>query len=149
MFSADGEDYFDIIGLRQLGRARGLRCALRIVWWLVIGCLGLRTARAQRPAIVDLLRPQCTPAPISRDSWRSFVTSTIVGNGTRDCGCTKRANEEHHQMLELCRKRDVAGASTLLREHIVYAGESLKQALELKRTSARVNSRNGKSRSKS
>src|SRR3984893_685468 len=58
MFSADGEDYFDIIGLRQLGRARGLRCALRIVWWLVIGCLGLRTARAQCPAIVDPLRPQ-------------------------------------------------------------------------------------------
>jgi len=58
MFSTDGEDYFDIIGLPQLGRARGLRCALRIVWWLVIACLGLRTARAQCPAIVDLLRPQ-------------------------------------------------------------------------------------------
>ena len=58
MFSADGEDYFDIIGLRQLGRARGLRCALRIVWWLVIACLGFRTAHAQCPAIVDLLLPQ-------------------------------------------------------------------------------------------
>lgn len=46
---------------------------------------------------------------------------------------TKRANEEHHQILELCRKRDVAAASKLLRQHIRYAGESLKQALEQKR----------------
>jgi DNA-binding GntR family transcriptional regulator len=45
----------------------------------------------------------------------------------------KRANEEHHQILELCRKRDVAAACTLLRQHIRYAGESLKQALEQKR----------------
>ena len=58
MFSTDGEDYFDIIGLRQLGRARGLRCALRIVWWLVIACLGFRKAHAQCPAIVNLLLPQ-------------------------------------------------------------------------------------------
>jgi len=42
---------------------------------------------------------------------------------------TKRANEEHHQILELCRKRDVAAACKLLRQHIRYAGESLKQAL--------------------
>jgi len=47
---------------------------------------------------------------------------------------TKRANEEHHQILELCRKRDVAAACKLLRQHIRYAGESLKQALEQKRT---------------
>src|ERR1700740_2655173 len=47
---------------------------------------------------------------------------------------TKRANEEHHQILELCRKRDVDAACKLLRQHIRYAGESLKQALEQKRT---------------
>jgi len=81
--------------------------------------------------------------------FMAIIRNVNNRNGTRDCSCTKRANEEHHQMLELCRKRDVAGASTLLREHILYADESLKQALELKRTSARVNSRNGKSRSKS
>lgn len=45
----------------------------------------------------------------------------------------KRANEEHHQMLELCRRRDVAGACALLRVHIQHAGESLKQVLEQKR----------------
>jgi DNA-binding GntR family transcriptional regulator len=46
----------------------------------------------------------------------------------------KRANEEHHQILELCRQRDVPGACDLLREHIRYAGESLRKALEQKRT---------------
>jgi DNA-binding GntR family transcriptional regulator len=46
----------------------------------------------------------------------------------------KRANEEHHEILELCRKREVAAACKLLRQHIRYAGESLKQALEQKRT---------------
>jgi len=47
---------------------------------------------------------------------------------------TKRANEEHHEILELCRKRDVPAACKLLRQHIRYAGESLKQALEQKRS---------------
>ena len=41
----------------------------------------------------------------------------------------KRANEEHHQILELCRQRDIAAACKLLREHIEYAGQSLKQVL--------------------
>ena len=49
---------------------------------------------------------------------------------------TKRANEEHHEILELCRKRDVPAACNLLRQHIRYAGESLKQALEQKRNAA-------------
>lgn len=46
----------------------------------------------------------------------------------------KRANEEHHQMLELCRRRDVEAACALLRVHIQHAGESLKHVLEQKRT---------------
>ena len=50
----------------------------------------------------------------------------------------KRANEEHHQILQLCRKRDVAAACKLLKQHIQYAGESLKQALEQKRTASQV-----------
>jgi len=50
----------------------------------------------------------------------------------------KRANEEHHQILELCRKRDVAAAREFLRQHIRHAGESLKQALEQKRTAAEI-----------
>jgi len=48
----------------------------------------------------------------------------------------KRANEEHHQILELCRQRDVAGACKLLRMHIQNAGESLKQAVDQKRVAA-------------
>lgn len=46
----------------------------------------------------------------------------------------QRANEEHHRILELCRQRDVAGACKLLREHIDYAGQSLKQAVYQRRS---------------
>jgi DNA-binding GntR family transcriptional regulator len=48
----------------------------------------------------------------------------------------QRANEEHHEILELCRQPDVARACKLLRQHIQYAGESLKEALQQKRTEA-------------
>jgi DNA-binding GntR family transcriptional regulator len=41
----------------------------------------------------------------------------------------KRANEEHHRLLESCRERDVAAACKLLREHIEPARQSLKQVL--------------------
>jgi DNA-binding GntR family transcriptional regulator len=41
----------------------------------------------------------------------------------------QRANEEHHQLLELCRHREIKAASSLLREHIQHAGHSLKGAL--------------------
>jgi DNA-binding GntR family transcriptional regulator len=61
----------------------------------------------------------------------------------------KRANEEHHQILEFCRQRDVAQACQLLRQHIQYAGESLKQALEQKRRDAKMNSGDGAGHSKS
>jgi DNA-binding GntR family transcriptional regulator len=61
----------------------------------------------------------------------------------------KRANEEHHQILEFCRQRDVLQACKLLRQHIQYAGESLKQALEQKRSDAQVNSDLDAGRSKS
>jgi len=61
----------------------------------------------------------------------------------------KRANEEHHQILEFCRQRDIVQACKLLREHIQYAGESLKQALERKRSEAQNNSDNGSAYSKS
>lgn len=46
----------------------------------------------------------------------------------------KRANEEHHKILELCRNRDVPAACTLLRDHILHAGQSLKEVLQQKRT---------------
>jgi DNA-binding GntR family transcriptional regulator len=48
----------------------------------------------------------------------------------------QRANEEHQEILELCRQHDVARACKLLRQHIEYAGESLKNALQRKRTEA-------------
>jgi DNA-binding GntR family transcriptional regulator len=58
----------------------------------------------------------------------------------------KRANEEHHKILELCRRRDVDAACTFLRQHIQHAGESLKEALEQKRkkTQAGSDRRNGR-----
>ncbi len=48
----------------------------------------------------------------------------------------QRANEEHHQILALCRKRDTEAACTLLHQHIEYAGQSLKEALQRRRASA-------------
>jgi DNA-binding GntR family transcriptional regulator len=54
----------------------------------------------------------------------------------------KRANEEHHQILELCRGRDVAAACKLLRQHIEYAGQSLKEAVQQRRTAAEMDSGN-------
>jgi DNA-binding GntR family transcriptional regulator len=50
----------------------------------------------------------------------------------------KRANEEHHQILELCRKRQVGAACKLLRQHIQHAGQSLKQVLEERRPGTRL-----------
>lgn len=60
----------------------------------------------------------------------------------------KRANEEHHQILQLCRKRETGAACKLLRQHIQFAGESLKEALEQKRAAVQVDSSNGSSREK-
>jgi DNA-binding GntR family transcriptional regulator len=47
-----------------------------------------------------------------------------------------RANEEHHQILDLCRERKVHEACKLLRQHIQYAGESLKKVLQQRREAA-------------
>jgi DNA-binding GntR family transcriptional regulator len=45
----------------------------------------------------------------------------------------ERANKEHERLLELCRDRKVAAAAELLREHILHAGQSLKEALRDRR----------------
>jgi DNA-binding GntR family transcriptional regulator len=50
----------------------------------------------------------------------------------------KRANEEHHQILKLCRERDIVAACELLREHIAFAGESLKQVLQQRRAPTKL-----------
>jgi len=47
---------------------------------------------------------------------------------------TQRANREHRQLLDLCKQRNSAAACALLRRHIQFAGESLKQALNEQRT---------------
>jgi DNA-binding GntR family transcriptional regulator len=54
----------------------------------------------------------------------------------------KRANEEHHRILELCRERKVAEACELLREHIRHAGDSLQEVLEQKRSEAQIEPEN-------
>jgi len=45
----------------------------------------------------------------------------------------KRANAEHREILELCQRREVTDACNLLRRHIRYAGQSLKEALQQRR----------------
>ena len=45
----------------------------------------------------------------------------------------KRANEEHAELLDLCRRRKAAAACNLLRRHIQHAGRSLGQSLEDRR----------------
>jgi DNA-binding GntR family transcriptional regulator len=61
----------------------------------------------------------------------------------------QRANEEHHQILELCRQRDIPAACHLLREHIRHAGNSLKEVLEQKRLESQLESESSTRRSKS
>jgi DNA-binding GntR family transcriptional regulator len=48
----------------------------------------------------------------------------------------ERAKEEHRQLLDLCRARDVVSACELLEQHIRHAGDSLKQGLLEGRTHA-------------
>lgn len=56
----------------------------------------------------------------------------------------KRANEEHHQLLQLCRTREVRSACKLLREHILHAGQSLKEVLQERRTAGRLSAGDGR-----
>lgn len=47
----------------------------------------------------------------------------------------KRANQEHHDLLELCRSRNATAACKLLRQHIHHAGQSLKRVVQERRMS--------------
>ena len=58
----------------------------------------------------------------------------------------KRANEEHHRLLELCRQREVTAACKLLREHIEFARQSLKQVLRERRESSEAEENNRRPR---
>jgi DNA-binding GntR family transcriptional regulator len=53
----------------------------------------------------------------------------------------ERAKQEHRQLLELCRKRDVEAACKLLERHIHRAGRALKESLEHRREESQATSK--------
>lgn len=78
-------------------------------------------SRAQRPHFMSIIRN------VNNKGERYTRLQLFLTRGIQ------RANEEHGQLLELCRSRDVVAACRLLRQHILHAGRSLKQVLEEKR----------------
>jgi DNA-binding GntR family transcriptional regulator len=75
-------------------------------------------SRAQRPNFMSIIRN------VNQKGERYTRLQLYLTHGI------KRANEEHYQILELCRKREIVAACKLLRQHIQHAGQSLKQVLE-------------------
>jgi DNA-binding GntR family transcriptional regulator len=75
-------------------------------------------SRAERPHFMSIIRN------VNHNGERYTRLQLYLTHGM------KRANEEHYEILELCRKRKVAAACKLLRQHILYAGQSLKQVLQ-------------------
>jgi DNA-binding GntR family transcriptional regulator len=80
-------------------------------------------SRAERPYSMSIIRN------VNNSGERYTRLQLYLTHGVT------RANTEHHQILELCRLRDVGAACKLLRQHIQYAGQSLKQALQERRDS--------------
>jgi DNA-binding GntR family transcriptional regulator len=78
-------------------------------------------SRANRPHFMSIIRN------VNHNGERYTRLQLYLTHGI------KRANEEHHRILELCRKREVVGACKLLRQHIQHAGQSLKQVLQERR----------------
>ena len=85
-------------------------------------------SRANRPYFMSILRN------VNNNGERYTRLQLYLTHGI------KRANEEHHKILELCRKRDTSAACKLLRQHILHAGQSLKQVLHDRRETARKKS---------
>ena len=83
-------------------------------------------SRAERPHFMSIIRN------VNHNGERYTRLQLYLTHGM------KRANEEHHQILELCRKNEVAAACKLLRQHIQHAGQSLKQVLEERRPGTHV-----------
>jgi DNA-binding GntR family transcriptional regulator len=75
-------------------------------------------SRAERPHFMSIIRN------VNHTGERYTRLQLYLTHGM------KRANEEHHQILELCRNREVTAACQLLREHIQHAGQSLKQVVQ-------------------
>jgi DNA-binding GntR family transcriptional regulator len=78
-------------------------------------------SRAERPHFMAIIRN------VNHKGERYTRLQLYLTHGV------KRANEEHHELLELCKKRAAGPACRLLRQHIQYAGQSLKQVLQEKR----------------
>lgn len=78
-------------------------------------------SRANRPHMMNIIRN------VNAKGERYTRLQLYLTHGMQ------RANREHHELLELCRNRDVDGACALLRDHILHAGQSLKQVLEEQR----------------
>ena len=74
-------------------------------------------SRANRPRFLSIIRN------VDNNGERYTRLQLYLTHGA------SRANEEHRQLLELSRNRDVVAGCKLLRQHIQYAGLSLKQAL--------------------
>ncbi len=83
-------------------------------------------SRAERPHFMSIIRN------VNHNGERYTRLQLYLTHGM------KRANEEHHQILKLCRKNEVAAACKLLRQHIQHAGQSLKQVLEERRPGGHV-----------
>jgi DNA-binding GntR family transcriptional regulator len=81
-------------------------------------------SRANRPHMMSIIRN------VNANGERYTRLQLYLTHGIQ------RANREHHDILELCRKRDVDNACVSLREHILHAGQSLKQVLEEQRSRA-------------
>ena len=78
-------------------------------------------SRASRPRFLSIIRN------VNNSGERYTRLQLYLTHGS------SRANEEHRQILDLCRQRDVNAACRLLRQHIQHAGLSLKQALQDRR----------------
>lgn len=78
-------------------------------------------SRADRPYFMSIIRN------VNHTGERYTRLQLYLTHGV------KRANEEHHQILDLCRKREVEAACDLLRRHIEHAGQSLKEVLQQSR----------------
>ncbi len=89
-------------------------------------------SRANRPHMMTIIRN------VNANGERYTRLQLYLTHGIQ------RANSEHHEILELCRKREVESACSFLREHILHAGQSLKQVLEQQRTAAAASTHNRK-----
>ncbi len=86
-------------------------------------------SRANRPYFMSVLQN------INNNGERYTRLQLFLTHGM------KRANEEHIKILELCRHRNTSAACKLLRQHIQYAGQSLKKVLQERRESGKTKAR--------